>query len=144
MVNFFIHEDICRPLGRKFSDSEDIRIWTYVAHSYKPLSLVSVTLSESIQYLSFLRQRGRAGSFLQVSVILFTGGRAWSRGGGVWSMGEVPGPGGAGLGGCLVRGGDPPDGHCCWRYASYWNAFLFSCYFQEKLAQNTRLTPPPF
>ena len=38
----------------------------------------------------------------------------------------VPGPGG---GGCLVPsgvpGGDPPDGYCCGRYASYWNAFLF-------------------
>ena len=30
--------------------------------------------------------------------------------------------------GCLLRGvpgGDPPDGYCCGRYASYWNAFLF-------------------
>ena len=24
-----------------------------------------------------------------------------------------------------VSGGDPPDGYCCGRYASYWNAFLF-------------------
>ena len=35
------------------------------------------------------------------------------------------GPGGWG---CLlpgVPGGDPPDGYCCGRYASYWNAFLF-------------------
>ena len=29
--------------------------------------------------------------------------------------GGVPGPGGC---------GDPPDGYCCGRYASYWNAFL--------------------
>ena len=37
-------------------------------------------------------------------------GGAWSRG--VWS------------GGCLVE--TPlPDGYCCGRYASYWNAFLF-------------------
>ena len=62
--------------------------------------------------------------------------------GGVWSQG-VPGPGGAwswgclvpgvpDLGGCLVPGGclvgglveTPPDGYCCGRYASYWNAFL--------------------
>ena len=39
-------------------------------------------------------------------------------------------PGGVpGLGGLLwgVPGGDPlpPDGHCCGRYASYRNAFLF-------------------
>ena len=24
-----------------------------------------------------------------------------------------------------VSGGDPPDGYCCGRYASYWNAFLY-------------------
>ena len=23
-----------------------------------------------------------------------------------------------------MLGGDPPDGYCCLRYASYWNAFL--------------------
>ena len=52
--------------------------------------------------------------FLQVSVIPFTGG-AWSRG--------MPGPRGCAPGG--VPGGDPPDGYCSGRYASYWNAFLF-------------------
>ena len=47
-------------------------------------------------------------------------------GGGAWSWG-VPGPRGVpslrgtGSGG---PGGDPPDGYCCGRYASYWNAFL--------------------
>ena len=49
------------------------------------------------------------------------GGSAWPRG--------VPGQGG-----CLLQGapawggpgGDPPDGHCCGRCASYWNAFFFS------------------
>ena len=51
--------------------------------------------------------------------------------------GEVPGPGEvSGPGGCLVPGGSGPgggclvetplDGYCCGRYASYWNAFLFS------------------
>ena len=43
--------------------------------------------------------------------------------------------GGARSWGCLLRGGSatgggawwrtPPDGYCCGRYASYWNAFLF-------------------
>ena len=51
--------------------------------------------------------------------------------GGVWSgvsdLGDVCSqgglvPGGSGPGG--VRGGDPPDGYCCGRYTSYWNAFL--------------------
>ena len=45
----------------------------------------------------------------------------------------MPGPGGSvprgsaprvpGPGGCLVE--TLPDGYCCGRYASYWNAFLF-------------------
>ena len=38
--------------------------------------------------------------------------------GGAWSRG-VPG-----RGGCLVE--TLPDGYCCGRYASYWNAFLFN------------------
>ena len=54
-------------------------------------------------------------------------GGAWSRGvpglGGAWSRG-VPGPAGV-PGPRGVPGGDPPDGYCCGRYASYWNAFLF-------------------
>ena len=59
---------------------------------------------------------------------------AWSWGvcmvgGDVWSKG-VHGPRGVhGLGMCMVGGvpdGDPLDGLCCGRYASYWNAFLFS------------------
>ena len=40
-------------------------------------------------------------------------GGVWSGGRGVWS--------GRGL--CLVE--TPPNGYCCGRYASYWNAFLF-------------------
>ena len=48
--------------------------------------------------------------FLQVSVILFTGG--------------VRGPGGVRSGG--LPGGDPLHDYCCGRYASYWNAFLLN------------------
>ena len=77
--------------------------------------------------------------FLQVCVILFTGESGpggglpgprgiWSRGsgtrgGGVWSQGCLV----LGGGGCLVlgvTGGEPPDGYCCGRYASYWNVLL--------------------
>ena len=55
--------------------------------------------------------------FSQASVILLTGGLPAPRG--------VSAPGGVYFGG--VPGGDPPrDGHCCGRYASYWNAFLFN------------------
>ena len=43
--------------------------------------------------------------------------------GGSGPGGGVPAPGGSGPEG--VPGGDPPDGYCCGRYASYWNAFLF-------------------
>ena len=59
------------------------------------------------------------------------GGLSW---GGGWSRGGWLVPGVAGSGGCLVLGGGslvrgclvetPPDGYCCGRYASYWNAFL--------------------
>ena len=80
--------------------------------------------------------------FLHLFVILFTGGclpgpgGAWSQEGclvlglsfcsqgrgGAWSWG-------AWSGGYLLWGGGawwrPPHSHCCRRYASYWNAFLF-------------------
>ena len=68
-------------------------------------------------------------------------------GGGSWSQGGLLlwGGGLSALGGCLLLGGSapggpgprggvcpmggawwrPPDGHCCGRYTSYWNAFLF-------------------
>ena len=63
-------------------------------------------------------------------MILFTRGVPGPRGGlvrggclvpgrGVWSRG-VPDPGG----GAWWR--SPRDGYCCGRYASYWNAFLFT------------------
>ena len=44
--------------------------------------------------------------------------------GGACSRGGVPVPGGGACswGGCLVE--TPPDGYCCGRFASYWNAFL--------------------
>ena len=50
--------------------------------------------------------------------------------GGCLVLGGVPGPGGGvpAPGGLVLLGGpggDPPDGYCCGRYASYWNAFLF-------------------
>ena len=52
-----------------------------------------------------------------------------------------PGPGGICSSGCLVWGqvpapeGEtlpPPDGYCCGRYASYWNAFLVKSMFRWK------------
>ena len=58
-------------------------------------------------------------------------------GGGAWSWGVclLPGRCACSWGVCLLLGGacsrgclvetPPPDGYCCGRYASYWNAFLF-------------------
>ena len=40
----------------------------------------------------------------------------------------------AAAGGCLVE--TPPDGYCCRRYASYWNAFLFVAKFCIDLCKN--------
>ena len=78
--------------------------------------------------------------FLQVSVILFTGGCLVPGGSGPGGSGPrgcllwgVPGPRGCLVLGGLVLGGcsggclmeTPLDGYCCGWYASYWNAFLF-------------------
>ena len=75
------------------------------------------------------------GVFLSTGGVPAPGGLFW----GVWSGGCLlpvgSGPGDACSGGCLLqgrcllRGGAwwrPPDGYCCGRYASYWNAFLSS------------------
>ena len=61
----------------------------------------------------------------------------------------VPG-GSAPRGGCLVPGGvsgprgvpggDPRDGYCCGRYASYWNAFLFLVELKEIIAGDEKKT----
>ena len=57
---------------------------------------------------------------------------AWSGGARFWGVPGLRGvcsQGGAWSRGCLLLGGGlvetPPDGYCCGRYASYWNAFLF-------------------
>ena len=64
-------------------------------------------------------------------------GCTWSRGCLLWGV-AAPGGGlvggGACSGGCLVRGvpgGDPPDGYCCGRYPSFWNAFLLPRFFEN-------------
>ena len=60
-----------------------------------------------------------------------------------------PGEGGASSWrGCLLGGGElvetPRDGYCCGRYASYWNAFLFSQYFCSKIKQVFTCFEPVF
>ena len=38
--------------------------------------------------------------------------------------------------------GDPPgDGYCCGRYASYWNAFLFSLFFPRNCMKLKEIGP---
>ena len=74
--------------------------------------------------------------FLHLSVILFTGGVP-ARGvpasrGCACSWGDA-----CSRSGCLVE--TPPDGYCCGRYASYWNAFLFFLlvFFLENVARQS-------
>ena len=54
------------------------------------------------------------------------GVQAYSRGGGVQAHTE-----GGGVSQHALRQTPPADGYCCGRYASYWNAFLFSIRFAE-------------
>ena len=75
---------------------------------------------------------GPGGSVCSGGCLVRRGVCSWGvclvRGGGVPGLGGlVPGGclgpgGGSGPGGCLVK--TSRDGHCCGRYASYWNAFL--------------------
>ena len=59
--------------------------------------------------------------FSQASVILSTGGGAYSQGG-LLPGGVCSQRGSCSWGGAWWR--PPRDGYCCGRYASYWNAFL--------------------
>ena len=111
--------------------------------------------------LNFYRPQRSWGKvmFLQASVILLTGG-GWSRvpgggrgvcsgGGGAWSQDGClvcrEGGGCLVLGGICSRGvpgGDPPDGHCCRWYASYWNAFLLSINLHKQECIPVGCVPP--
>ena len=48
----------------------------------------------------------------------------------------VPVPGGSAPGGSVWRPPSSPDGYCCGRYASYWNAFLF-CFLSSDVLSNS-------
>ena len=78
-------------------------------------------------FTSRKRSLGQGNIFTSVCQEFCSQGDACSQGGcllpgGVWA-GGVPGPGG-----CPVET-PPPDGYCCGRYASYWNALLWICQF---------------
>ena len=88
-----------------------------------------------------LTRRGGPGGCLFWGVSAPRGVGGWSRGrgcllpGGVWRQGGAwSGRGGVCSGGCLVE--TPRDGHCCGRYASYWNAFLFLVNLQTIVCNN--------
>ena len=88
--------------------------------------------------------------FLHLSVILFGGGGGIPAhiAGGIPAClavgGGIPACIAGGIPACLaagglllgrVPGGDPhPDGYCCGRYASYWNAFLCAMYVLNKIS----------
>ena len=146
MLHLLKHDDGLNPWPLWFGSAT-------LYHTWDPCTFTdTVPFPFLIDHIVFITARKRSCGkvmFLQVSLILFTGG-VWSRGGacsggvpapgGVWSWG-VPAPGGVwsrgvpalgGLlpGGACSRGGLvetplPPDSYCCGQYASYWNAFLF-------------------
>ena len=89
-------------------------------------------LSAEPRIIHFYRPQRSWGKviFSQASVILLTGGCLLPGGllwGGVCSRGGLV-PGEVVCSGGVPDGDPPKDGHCCGRYASYWNAFLFRLY----------------
>ena len=60
--------------------------------------------------------------------------QAHTQGGNCGGSGPGPHPRGK-LRGIWSSPPPPPDGYCCGRYASYWNAFFFSCSFCQNLAK---------
>ena len=102
------------------------------------LSISNCRKKHEVVFTARKRSCGKV-MFLQVSVILFTGGYLVP--GGVPGPRGVSAPRGAWYGGCLLLGGawsgeclvdSPPDGYCCGRYRSYWNAFLFRLWFSAE------------
>ena len=80
--------------------------------------IVSFFLLFCLYYRPQTKFEGRKGN-------VFTGVCDSVNRGGAWSRGSLVPEGGW----CLIPGRGlvetPPDGYCCGRYASYWNAFLF-------------------
>ena len=111
-----------------------------VARVWCPSHLRSANSVDSFVLHWFIttRKRSLGQGNMFTGVCLSTGGclvpgrgGPWSRG--VWSWGGTWSGGGCLVWGGLIPGGaswrDPPNGHCCGRYASYWNAFLFFSFF---------------
>ena len=55
--------------------------------------------------------------------------------------GKLRGLAGGGSLGPACTEADPPDGYCCGQYTPYWNAFLFSCSFQQIFCQTISWCP---
>ena len=113
----------CYPLKPNISFVRII-MWCSVIHIRRTSQFIHcrtktfIVAFSCVTCLGFFTARNEvwARLYFHRRLILFTGG--------------MPGPGElSGPRGCLVwgvPGGDPPppDGYCCRRYASYWNAFL--------------------
>ena len=77
------------------------------------VAILLVSVSISVRGLIITARNEVGEGYVYVCVILFTGRVPCPGGGLVWSRGDA-----------WWR--TPRYGHCCGRYASYWNAFLFS------------------
>ena len=101
----------------------NMREGVYLAIRYRVISICADEFMHDFTYVHFYRPQRSWGKviFPQASVILLTeGGVPSPRGCLLLGVGLVPG-------GAWWR--PPHDGHCCGRYASYWNAFLYAICF---------------
>ena len=117
------------------------RIWEALGR--RPLSFFTArkrSLGQGNIFISVCQEfcpRGGGGGWVRgvhgpggcmVPGVCMVPGGPWSRGGLVLG---VHGPVG-------VPGGPPPDGYCCGRYVSYWNAFLFFLQFHAVFTENSK------
>ena len=97
------------------------------ANSHRTKTETKATLFFDVCRIFTARKRslGQGNMFTPVCHSVHRGG-CLLRGGGVPALRGTGYACSGGGGACSrgVPGGDPPDGHCCRRYASYWNALL--------------------
>ena len=131
--------DIC---SENWSHSAYIHVPRYMWRSPQPCcdidSLVPIYIGGSIllcpaAYPGLSRGEGANPKGRERQAIITARKRSLEQGNIFTSVCLVPGWGACSQGGCLVE--TPRDGYCCGRYASYWNAFLFSwCTYKDQTA----------